>query len=78
MANYLTLAVAGSRKTQGIVEQCAELPNDRRALVLTFTQNNQAELRSRLAKYAGDHQGITVMGWFMFLLRDFRAPFPTL
>lgn len=75
MANYLTLAVAGSRKTQGIVEHCASLPKDRRALVVTFTQNNQAELRSRLAQYAGDHPGITVMGWFMFLLRDFARPF---
>jgi DNA helicase-2/ATP-dependent DNA helicase PcrA len=75
MANHLTLAVAGSRKTQGIVDYCASLPNDQSALVVTFTQNNQAELRSRLAKYAGDHPGITVMGWFMFLLRDFARPF---
>lgn len=75
MANYLTLAVAGSRKTQSIVEYCASLPKDRRALVVAFTQNNQAELRGRLAKYAGDHPGITVMGWFTFLLRDFARPF---
>ncbi|CAE6759800.1 MAG: UvrD-helicase domain-containing protein [Nitrospira sp.] len=75
MANFLTLAVAGSRKTQGIVEHCASLPHDRRALVLTYTQTNQAELRSRLASLAGDHPGILVMGWFTFLLRDFARPF---
>lgn len=75
MANYLTLAVAGSRKTQGIVDRCALLPLDRRALVLTYTQTNQAELRSRLAKDAGDHPGIAVMGWFSFLLREFARPF---
>lgn len=75
MANYLTLAVAGARKTQSIVDHCATLPHNRRALVVTFTQTNQAELRSRLAKYAGDHPSITVMGWFMFLLRDFVRPF---
>ena len=75
MTSYLTLAVAGSRKTQGIVDYCASLPKDKLALVVTFTQNNQAELRSRLAKYAGDHPGITVMGWFTFLLRDFARPF---
>ena len=75
MANYLTLAVAGSRKTQGIIERCASLPNERRAVVLTYTQNNQAEIRSRLAKYAGDHPEIAVMGWFTFLLRDFARPF---
>lgn len=75
MANYLTLAVAGSRKTQGIVEHCASLPHDRRALVVTFTQANQAELRDRLSVYAGDHHGICVMGWFTFLLRNFARPF---
>ena len=75
MANYLTLAVAGSRKTQGIVEHCASLPIDRSALVVTFTQTNQAELRERLSVYAGYHAGIEVMGWFTFLLRDFARPF---
>ena len=75
MTNYLTLAVAGSRKTQGIVEHCASLPHDRRALVVTYTQNNQAELRERLSTYAGDHPAIHVMGWFTFLLRDFARPF---
>ena len=78
MANYLTLAVAGSRKTQGIVEHCASLPHDQRALVVTYTQANQAELRARLSIYAGDHPGIQVMGWFTFLLRDFCPAIPTL
>jgi DNA helicase II / ATP-dependent DNA helicase PcrA len=75
MANHLTLGVAGSRKTQEIVEYCASLPHERRALVVTFTQANQAELRSRLSKYAGDHPGIEVVGWFTFLLHDFARPF---
>ncbi len=75
MAKHLTLAVAGSRKTQGIVEHCADLAFDRRALVLTYTQTNQAELRARLAIFAGDHPGIEVMGWFAFLLRHFARPF---
>lgn len=75
MANFVTLAVAGSRKTQGIVEHCAALPRDRRAVVLTYTQTNQAELRSRLVRYAPNHSGIVVMGWFTFLLREFARPF---
>lgn len=75
MANHLTLAVAGSRKTQGIIDYCASLPYDRRALVVTYTQTNQAELRSRLAKSAGGHPGVSVVGWFGFLLRDFARPF---
>jgi len=75
MVNQLTLAVAGSRKTQGIVEHCASLSTDRRVLVLTYTQANQAELRSRLKHYAGDHHQIEVMGWFTFLLCHFVRPF---
>lgn len=75
MANHLTLAVAGSRKTQEIVEHCAALPKDRRVLVVTYTQSNQAELCSRLAHYVGDHSNIEVMGWFTFLLREFARPF---
>lgn len=75
MANYLTLAVAGSRKTQGIIEHCASFSPERRALILTYTQANQAELRGRLLQHAGDHLGIEVMGWFTFLLRHFARPF---
>src|SRR5690554_2739764 len=75
MANYLTLAVAGSRKTQGVVEHCASLSVGQRVLVLTYTQANQAELRKRLAEHAGDHLGVEVLGWFTFLLRHFARPF---
>ncbi|QET05875.1 AAA family ATPase [Cupriavidus pauculus] len=75
MANQLTLAVAGSRKTQGIVEHCTRLLPERRVLVLTFTRANQEELRRRLGQRAGDHLGIEVMGWFTFLLRHFAKPF---
>lgn len=75
MANHLTLAVAGARKTQGVVDHCAALPADRRVLVLTFTQTNQAELRKRLSKQAGDRPGVEVLGWFTFLLRHFARPF---
>ncbi|WP_176079765.1 UvrD-helicase domain-containing protein [Paraburkholderia tropica] len=75
MANTVTLAVAGARKTQGIVEYCAELPPERRVLVVTFTQANQEELRRRKGRYAGDHLGIELMGWYTFLLRHFAKPF---
>jgi DNA helicase-2/ATP-dependent DNA helicase PcrA len=75
MVNRVTLAVAGSRKTQGIVEHCAALAPARRALVVTYTQTNQLELRERLRNYAGDRLDIEVMGWFTFLLRHFAKPF---
>ncbi|MCI2808938.1 UvrD-helicase domain-containing protein [Eoetvoesiella caeni] len=74
-SNRLTLAVAGSRKTQGVVEHCASSHSERRILVLTYTQANQAELCERLNHYAGDRHGVEVMGWFSFLLTHFARPF---
>lgn len=75
MRNHLTLAVAGSRKTQGIVDACAAMPKDRRVLVLTYTTVNQNELRDRLSSQAGDHPHIEVAGWFSFLIGNFVRPF---
>jgi DNA helicase II / ATP-dependent DNA helicase PcrA len=75
MASLLTLAVAGSRKTQGLANHCAALSVGRRALVLTYTQSNQAVLRDRLKSCAGDRLDIEVLGWFTFLLRHFARPF---
>lgn len=75
MAKRVTLAVAGSRKTQGIAEHCARLPTTRRVLAITYTQANQHELQARLARHAGDHVNIEVVGWFTFLLRHFARPF---
>lgn len=73
--HVLTLAVAGSRKTQGIVDSCAELPLDERVLVLTYTITNQNELRRRIAAQAGKHSGIEITGWFAFLITHFVRPF---
>lgn len=75
MVNTLTLAVAGSGKTHEIVEFCSELPTVTNALVITYTQANQAELRKRLSQRVGDHPSIDVMGWFTFLIRHFARPF---
>ncbi|MFC5475595.1 UvrD-helicase domain-containing protein [Paraherbaspirillum soli] len=75
MANHLTLAVAGGRKTQMIAERCAQFSQKRRVAVLTYTQTNQNELKIRLAKYASGHVNIEVMGWFTFLLHHFAKPF---
>ncbi|WP_417787889.1 ATP-dependent helicase [Stutzerimonas xanthomarina] len=73
--NYLTLAVAGARKTQGLVEHCKALPADRKVLLITFTQTNQAELRERVRQHVGDRPSLEVSGWFSFLLRHFVKPF---
>jgi hypothetical protein len=75
MANELTLAVAGGRKTQGLIDHCAGLSDNQRVLVVTFTRNNQEEIKRRLSKYAGQKQTVIVMGWYTFLIRDFVKPF---
>ncbi|MHC8400983.1 hypothetical protein ACYZTX_16340 [Pseudomonas sp. MDT1-17] len=64
MPNHLTLAVAGGRKTQGLVDHCRALPTDRRVLVVTFTQTNQQELINRLGSQAGDRHNLDVLGWY--------------
>lgn len=75
MDNWLTLAVAGGRKTQGIVEHCEKAPPERRILLLTFTTFNQRELKRRVSRYAGNRHNVEVMGWYSFLLRHFAKPF---
>jgi DNA helicase-2/ATP-dependent DNA helicase PcrA len=74
-SGHLTLAVAGSRKTQGIVDACAAADRDERILILTYTAANQVELKARIARFAGDHQRVEVAGWFAFLLGSFVRPF---
>ncbi|MCU7829150.1 MAG: UvrD-helicase domain-containing protein [Candidatus Thiodiazotropha sp. (ex Myrtea sp. 'scaly one' KF741663)] len=75
MTNVLSLAVAGGRKTQGIIDHCANLPKERNAIIVTFTQSNQAELNERLSQYVGDRPDILALGWYTFLIRDFARPF---
>lgn len=73
--NLLILAAAGSGKTQGLVDSCASAGRGERVLILTYTRNNQAELRRRLALCAGDHYQVEVRGWFSFLIGSFVRPF---
>ncbi|XAS73393.1 UvrD-helicase domain-containing protein [Micrococcaceae bacterium Sec5.1] len=73
--NRLTLAVAGSRKTQSIVDACAQGALGKRRLVLTFTQTGQAELERRLNAECAPGFVPDVMGWFAFLLRHCVRPY---
>lgn len=73
--NHLTLAVAGSGKTQSIVGACAAADLDERILILTYTSANQRELSGRLAAEAGSHHNLEVSGWFSFLIGHFVRPY---
>lgn len=73
--NNLTLAVAGSGKTQGIVDACCSLGDRERVLVVTYTTLNQGQLRTRISAGAGMCGNVEVMGWFSFLIAHFVRPF---
>lgn len=72
--NRLDLAVAGGRKTQGIVDQCAA-SSAGRILVVTYTLANQKELRDRLASKGPMRAQVEVQGWFGFLLNHWVRPY---
>ena len=73
--NELRLAVAGGRKTQSIVDECAAADARRRILVLTYTQVNQAEVRDRLAALGPLSARVDVQGWFSFLMAHWVRPY---
>lgn len=73
--NRLTLAVAGGRKTQSIVDQCVAEPEGRTVLVLTFTLANQQELLARLRRNRPLAATVHVQGWFSFLMRHWVRPY---
>ncbi|TDU87559.1 AAA domain-containing protein [Kribbella voronezhensis] len=73
--NKVVLAVAGSRKTQSIVDACAKAPEGRRILTITFTLAGQLELESRLRAACPAGEVPEVMGWYSFLLRHWIRPF---
>lgn len=73
--NTLRLAVAGSRKTQSIVNACAQVGIAERTLVLTYTTANQRELNGRFAKASAVPGAVDVNGWFAFLLTHWVRPY---
>jgi DNA helicase-2/ATP-dependent DNA helicase PcrA len=73
--NRLTLAVAGARKTQSIVDACATDKPGVRRLAVTYTQTGQAELEDRLRRVCAPGASPEVMGWYAFLLRHCIRPY---
>jgi superfamily I DNA/RNA helicase len=73
--NRLTLAVAGGRKTQGIVDHCSSADAADRVLALTYTTANQEELSARLGRLRPLPADVEVRGWFSFLLSHWVRPY---
>lgn len=75
MTNTATLAVAGARKTQSIVDACADGDAAVRRLVLTYTLSGQQDLETRLRASCAPSAVPDVCGWYAFLLRHWVRPF---
>lgn len=75
MGATVILAAAGAGKTERIVNEALKDPGAR-VLITTFTNRNADTLRDRIVKYRGViPPNITVMTWFVFLLREMVKPY---
>jgi DNA helicase-2/ATP-dependent DNA helicase PcrA len=77
LPNELCLAGAGSGKTHKVVtESIAEIERGGKVLVVTYTTNNQIELRSRFLKeYGKASERFVVKGLYSFYLEDMIRPY---
>ncbi|MGN7936032.1 RNA helicase [Pseudomonas sp. AF76] len=77
MPNELWIAGAGSGKTHKIITDAIEvIKGGGRVLVVTYTTNNQAELRSRFVELNGSSsENFVVKGLFSFYLEDMVRPY---
>jgi DNA helicase II / ATP-dependent DNA helicase PcrA len=77
LPNELWLAGAGAGKTNKIITDAIEIiRSGGRVLVVTYTTNNQAELRARFVKiYGTSSELFVVKGLFTFYLEDLIRPY---
>jgi hypothetical protein len=73
--NLAILAPAGGRKTQKIIDMCADVAAPRKRAVITFTTSAQKILIDRLLASDARSQMPTVMGWYTFLLDHIVRPY---
>lgn len=73
--NKLIVAAAGAGKTTFLVNEALKI-KDKRVLITTYTQANEAEIRKKIIEV--NHcipQNIVVQTWFSFLLQHGARPF---
>ena len=79
--NTIYIAAAGAGKTTLIIRQAIELYKsglltDKKILIITYTDNNQNNIRQKfLDKYGFVPKNIIILGWFTFLLVYWIRPF---
>lgn len=74
MTSSVTICAAGGGKTTRIVGEAAK--GKRRALLVTYTRNNESQLYQHFYKLAPSlPPHVEVMTWFSFLLRELARPY---
>ena len=73
--NTVTLAVAGSRKTQSIIDACATGDAGKKRLIITYTQGGQEDLLRRLGSGCPAANRPEVLGWYSFVMRHIIRPY---
>ena len=80
MSNYCYIACAGSGKSTHIINCAIEAfqksTDHKKILVITFTTNNQNNLKSRIINRLGYlPEKIVIVGWYHFLLTYWIKPY---
>lgn len=77
MTNTLIVAGAGAGKSTTVVDKAlAEAADQRKVLLLTYTEGNQGELLAKVCAQASVRPAnIRIKGWFTFLLDDLIRPY---
>lgn len=73
--NRLIIAAAGSGKTTFLVEEALRI-RDKRVLITTYTESNEAEIRQKFFDVAGHvPSNVVIMTWFSLLITHGVKPF---
>jgi DNA helicase II / ATP-dependent DNA helicase PcrA len=75
--NTLLIATAGAGKTTFLIREALKI-NDGQVLILTYTNANESEIKSKILRENFDHKfppNIRVQTWFTFLIRHGVKPY---
>jgi DNA helicase-2/ATP-dependent DNA helicase PcrA len=74
--NKLIISAAGSGKTTYLINKALALPKEEKILITTYTEANEAEIRSKILKKKNCiPANITIQTWFSFLIQHGVRPF---
>jgi DNA helicase II / ATP-dependent DNA helicase PcrA len=79
MTSRIDIACAGSGKTTALAEEAVRVALTDRVLIVTYTNENVREIRSKIIDVAGYvPTNIEILSWYAFLLRDGVRPYQRL